>query len=193
MARYSAEHLKEMIRETVRSEIKRVVAETISEVLSERYLRQLAESAVAARPRGVADLPIMGDEEDPDEPVPRPLANNIRGVGQPHPRFQKTPPERQVKQYNEAAEPGPRALDRNGMLSLFFEGTQPIDQRDSAASEGVPLPVDDHPEEVSHWQELMRGAEQLSEMKKPAKVADPSMEEARIKRMREQLDAKVVA
>src|SRR5512147_488005 len=99
MATYKANHLKAMIREVVREEIREVVSSVISEVLAEKFLRQLAESAVASRPRGVSDIAIQGDEEEPDEDIPGPLDNHILGVGQEDPVFKKVPKDDHVRQH----------------------------------------------------------------------------------------------
>jgi hypothetical protein len=79
---------------------------------------------------------------------------------------------------------------------MFFEGTQPIAERDAQAEEGIPLPIDEVPElaEQAHeWTRVLNEANRRAEEKKPIQMQkDPAEEEARIKRMREALDAKVV-
>jgi hypothetical protein len=190
MAKYKADHLIEMIRgvvrEEVKSQVKGLVAETISEVLSERYLRKLIETNVGARPRGVSmSFPIQGDDE-PDEDVPEALDNNIQAPGQPNPRFQKMPKNRSVQQFHEETK-------RNEMLSLFFEGTQPLDQQEAKVAEGVPLEQiaeATDSEGPAKWAELFKDAERLAETKRPIQK-DPAAEEARLARLRAQLDVKV--
>jgi hypothetical protein len=187
--RFKSSDLQEMIRKIVRSEMKEVVAATINEVLSERYLKGLAESAVAARPRGVNNLHIQGDEpDDEDDNVPHTLANTILGVGQENPVFKKVPKDDGVRQFKEG-------VDRNEILNLFFEGTKPLQRQEEKAEEGIPLDMDNPAiaEAASKWSDLVKQADQLSETRKPIQAPkDPAAEEARIKRMREQLDAKVV-
>jgi hypothetical protein len=190
MAKYKADHLIEMIRGVVREEVKLqvkgLVAETISEVLSERYLRKLIETNAGARPRGVSmSFPIQGDDE-PDEDVPEALDNNIQAPGQPNPRFQKTPKNRSVQQFHEETK-------RNEMLSLFFEGTQPLDKQEARVAEGVPLEQIAEAtdgEGPAKWAELFKDAERLAETKRPIQK-DPAAEEARLARLRAQLDVKV--
>jgi hypothetical protein len=195
MATYKAEHLKEMIRTVVREEMRSVVAGVISEVLSDRYLKKLAESAVSSQPRGVNRLDIMGDETEEEE-TPSVLANNILGVGQENPVFKKVQKEKGVKQFSEDVE-------RNEMLSLFFEGTKPI----TASENSMPTPGDTDEDygneavaqipvekkEVKRMTEVWR---QLAGVNKPppAPVASPAelekLEEARLKRLRDQLEVK---
>jgi lysyl-tRNA synthetase class I len=179
--RYKADHFKAMIREVVRDEIREVVAQTIAEVLSERYLRKLVEGNATAQPRGVSDLDIEGDEPEPeDDESPGPLANSILGVGQTHRMFHKDSKKHAVKQHEG------RSTGNPDITSLFFEGTRPLKETEEDASEGVPVKED----ESSRWGEVLKEAERLSESKKPMRTVDPSMEEARIKRMREELDRK---
>lgn len=210
MAKYNASQMRELIREVVRSEIKSVVAETISEVLSDRYLRHLAESAAAAQPRGVANLHIQGDDEEPDEEVPHALENSILGVGEENLVFKKEPKDDGVQQFHEGEK-------RNEMLSLFFEGTRPINELERDA--GYAAAADDDEEGVTVpgmppapppparpaaparrpmtevWQTLA-GVKPTGD--KPAAQAAPlspeareQFEEARLKRLREQLEVPV--
>jgi len=193
MATYKAEHLKEMIRTVVREEMRSVVAGVISEVLSERYLKKLAESAVSSQPRGVNHLDIMGDDTEEDE-TPSILANNILGVGQENPVFKKTPKDKSVKQFSEDVE-------RNEMLSLFFEGTKPITSSENA----MPTPGDTDdaeyeeqapPREKPEVKRMTEVWRELAGVNKPAPapVASPEalekLEDARLKRLREQLEVK---
>jgi hypothetical protein len=214
MATFKADQLREFVRSVVRKEIKETVASAISEVLSERYLRKLAESAVGARPRGVADLSIMGDDEEPDEEVPHALANTIQGAGQEHPRFQKEPNGNHVRQHNEE-------FQHNPMLSLFFEGTKPLNvvEREAgmaaeADSEGVQMPpewtgasddVEPEPERRPARQEptgrrpmnevwsTLAGVKKVPQAQSETVDVDTrqKLEEDRLKRMREQLEVKV--
>lgn len=185
--RFKSSDLQEMIRKIVRQEMKEVVAATINEVLSERYLKGLAESAVASRPRGVNNLHIQGDDVEEEE-VPHTLANTILGVGQENPVFKKVPKDDGVRQFKEG-------VDRNEILNLFFEGTKPLKQQEEAVEEGISIDMENPvvAEAASKWSDLVKQADQLSEARKPIQAPkDPAAEEARIKRMREQLDAKVV-
>lgn len=185
MATYKADHLKEMIRQVVREEIRGVIAQTINEVFAERYLRRIIESAAAARPRGVSNLHIQGDDEPGDEEVPRTLANTILGVGQENPVFKKVPKDDGVRQFNEGKD------ERNEMLSLFFEGTKPIPEDDGEGlPEGVAIPVE-KPEVkalTEVWTALATGMEADAARKKPQ--VDPAAEEARLKKLRESLDVR---
>lgn len=186
MATYKAEHLQEMIRKVVRSEIKGVVADVIAEVLSERYLKQLAESTAAANaPRGANRLPVVGDDtSDEDNEVPLTLANTILGVGQDNPAYVKEPKGSRVKQFVK------EDVNRNEMLSLFFEGTRPLKEVESKVEEGIQLPDPESSPELARWAELAKAADSLAEAKKPI-AKNVEAEEARIKRMREQLEVKV--
>ncbi len=185
--RFKAEQLKEMIRTLVREEIREVVGETINEVLSERYLRKLAESAVSARPRGVSDLDIQGDEEEPDEDVPHALANSILGVGQEDPAFKKVPREDHVRQFHEGEE-------RDEILGLFFEGTRPLAEREAGAPTAEELAAPKLPralaEQTDVWKRMVEGMEKVEQNKRP--VTTPQSEEARIRKLREDLDRRPV-
>jgi hypothetical protein len=187
MATYKADHLKEMIRGVVREEIRGVVANVIAEVLSERYLKQLVESAA---PR-VNTLSIQGEEpDDEDDNIPHALSNNVLGVGQENPVFKKTPKQDHVRQFGEGDE-------RNDMLSLFFEGTKPIKYEVSDSDvlpDEVPIPMD-KPEVkqlTETWVALAQGIDSKVAEKRGMNQKDPEAEAARIKKMREALDAKVV-
>jgi hypothetical protein len=215
MAKYKAEHLQEMIRGVVREEVKsllsggmmhEIVASTISEVLSERYLRKLAESAVSARPRGVASLPIAGDDTPEEEFVPQPLANTILGVGQSNPAYEHEEEDEGVVQYQPQNEG-----KRNDILNMFFEGTRSITSVESEAGMEMPsadgiLPaerfVEAPPRKATTaarrpmtevWKQLA-GVKDLPKGN-VSEAIDPKIlaerEEARLKRMRESLDVKV--
>lgn len=192
MATYKAEHLKAMIRQVVREEIKGVVSEVISEVLSDRYLKHLAESAAAARPRGVSmNLPIQGDDEN-DEETPTVLSNDILGVGEDNPAYTKESKKDGVRQFESA----------NPMLSLFFEGTKPIDVGEdeddgfdkdlieAARAEKATLPENKKRPVQEVWKELAG----VKNVKKPSAPSPEEIEalqkreENRLKMMREQLD-----
>jgi hypothetical protein len=193
--RFKAADLKEMIRSLVRQEMKENLAEMINEVFSERYIKKLVETATTSQPRGVNHLDIMGDETEEEE-TPSILANNILGVGQENPVFKKVPKEKGVKQFSEDVE-------RNEMLSLFFEGTQPITASENAmptpgdtdedyGNEAVaPIPVEK--KEVKRMTEVWRT---LAGVDKPAvapvaNVAEmEKLQEARLKRLRDQLEVK---
>jgi hypothetical protein len=182
MATYKADHLKVMIREVVRQELREQVAAVISEVLAEKFLRQLAESAAAAQPRGVAHLHIQGDDDQEEEETPSILSNDILGVGQENPRFKKVPKSDGVRQFGENNE-------RNEMLSLFFEGTQPVPKDDSVGMpSGVSLDIDKPAvkELASNWVALAEGMDRDAARKKVQ--VDPAAEEARLKRLRDSLD-----
>ncbi len=183
--RFKATDLKEMIRTLVREEIREVVVATINEVLTERYLRKLAESAVSARPRGVSDLDIQGDDEEPDEETPGPLSNSILGVGQDDPVFKKVPKDDAVHQFHEG-------MDRNQMLSLFFQGTRPLKEIEANAPTAEELETPRMPKELSEqadvWNKMVKGMEKIAEGKRP--VVSQEAEEARIKKMREELSRK---
>lgn len=185
--RFKTDEFRQLVKEIVRSEIKEVVTQAIAEVLSERYLRKLvSESAAAARPRGVSSLPIMGDDEPEEQPVPQPLENSILGVGQEDPVFKKVPSDKRVRQANESTE-------RNEMLGLFFEGTKPLRDVEASVEEGLPLPVNNPEvaEAATRWRTLLEEADKRTEMKRQAQPVDPSYEEERLKRKREQLEVKV--
>lgn len=192
--RFKANDLQEMIRALVRQEMKENLAEMINEVFSERYLRKIVETANGAKPRGVNNLAIQGDDEEEDEEVPHTLQNSILGVGQENPVFKKTPKPDHVRQHGDD-EPLDEDTQRNEMLSLFFEGTKPIKAQEEKADEGIPLDMENPviAEQADRWKDMLKAADQLSEQRKPIQQAkDPAAEEARIKRMREQLDAKKV-
>jgi len=187
--RFKANDLQEMIRTLVRKEMKENLASMMNEIFSERYLSKIVETVSNAKPRGVNNLSIQGDgPDDEDENVPHTLANNILGVGQENPVFKKVPKSDGVKQYKEE-------IDRNGILNLFFEGTKPLQSKEEVAEEGVTLDMENPvvAEAAGKWADLVKQADQLSENRKPILAQkDPAAEEARIKRMREQLDAKRV-
>ena len=217
MSTYKAEHLKALIRETVREEIRETVAGVIAEVISERYLRKLAEGIAAARPRGVADLDIQGDDEPDDDYTPRPLANHIRGVGQDDPVFQKEPKRDHVRQFGEGTE-------RNTMLNRFFEGTRPLDAVEREAgmfqpgADGIEPPPhyedeeseqeqDDIPLEESvarpargaprrEMKDIWRELAGVKDASAPPAI-DPAvrqkLEEDRLKRQREMLETRVIS
>lgn len=186
--RFKAADLKEVIREVVRQEIREVVVQTINEVLSERYLRGLAESAYGARPRGVATLDVQDGDEEPDEDVPGALSNDILGVGQRNPVYKKESEGRGVRQHRKS-----EGVDRNAMLNLFFEGTRPLDEIEAQADEGVLIDVvdPDAARTVSKWKETADAAAQLAEQRREMRL-NPEAEMARIKKMREELDRKVL-
>ncbi len=193
--RFKAEQLKEMIRTLVREEIREVVVATINEVLTERYLRKLAESVVSARPRGVSDLDIMGDEEEPDEETPGPLSNSILAPGQENPRFKKVPKDDGVRQFHEG-------MDRNSMISLFFEGTKPLKESEANAptaeelEASVGLPSREMKETIGVWNRLDEGMTQAALQRKQAgvhgvaPVVDLAVEEKRLAAARAALDRK---
>lgn len=185
--RFKASDLHEMIRRIVRQEMGSVMKEAINEALSDRFLKHLAENAVGARPRGVSDLSIMGDEEQKDEETPHPLRNTILGVGQEDPVFKKTPKPDHVRQPHEGK-------NRDEMLSLFFEGTRPLAEREreSPTEDELNVPALPKPmaEQADIWKRMVQGMDRVAENKRP--MSSPESEEARIKKMREELDRKVV-
>lgn len=182
--RFKAEQLTEMIRTLVRAEIKEVVTQTINEVLSERYLKRLAESVVSSRPRGVADLDIQGDDEEPDEETPHALENNILAPGEENPVFKKVPDDDHVRQVDEGEK-------RNEMLSLFFEGTRPLKEIEANAptaeelASRLPKALQ---EQTDVWKRMVKGMEESAERKRP--IVTQEAEEARLKRLRESLNRK---
>lgn len=182
--RFKASDLKDMIRLVVREEMYDVTKMVINEVLSERYLKQLVETS---RPRGVSNLAIQGDETE-EEVKPEVLDNDIFGVGQENPVFKKVPKEDHVRQYEEGEE-------RNEMLSLFFEGTRPLDQVESVMEEGVPLSLDKKPvaDMADRWKTLVDGANRIAESRRPMQSPKSlESEEIRLKMLRDQLDKKAV-
>ena len=186
--RFKANDLQEMIRTLVRKEMKENLASMMNEIFSERYLSKIVETVSNAKPRGVNNLSIQGDDDEEDEEVPHTLSNIILGVGQENPVFKKVPKSDGVKQFKEE-------IDRNGILNLFFEGTKPLQNKEQVAEEGIPLDMENPviAEAANKWSDLVKQADQLSETRKPVvSQKDPAAEEARIKRMREQLDAKRV-
>ena len=196
MATYKAEHLREMIRSVVREEMRGVVSGVIAEVLSEKFLKQLAESAVASRPRGVSNLPIQGDDEYEEE-TPQVLSNTILGVGQKHPMFHKDSSKTKVRQYESDESEVNESAQRNQMLSLFFEGTKPLErEEDIEVMPGeVPIPMEKPKVKAltETWVAMAQGIDNKVAEKRAALQKDPEAEAARIKKMREALDAKVVA
>ena len=190
MATYKADHLKEMIRQVVREEIRGVISQTISEVFAERYLKNIVESAVAARPRGVNNLSIMGDDEEEEQEIPEPLANTILGVGQEDPVFKKVPKSDGVKQFSEGK-------DRNEMLSLFFKDTTPFNSSELAADdhamegavkESVAPPTKEESRMTEVWKTLA-GVDKPAAPAPVANVADlEKREESRLKMLRERLE-----
>ena len=183
--RFKANDLQEMIRRIVREEMGSVVKEAINEILSERYLKKLAESAAGHnRPRGVSNLAIQGDA-DPEDETPEVLSNDILGVGQQNPVFKKGPSSKHVRQHNEGD-------DRDEMLSLFFEGTRPINEAEAEHEEGIPLPIDEKPvaEMAKKWRHLITEADKAAETRRPMKSNNIEAEEARLKMLRESLDRK---
>lgn len=124
--RFKATDLKEMIRALVRQEIKEVVTETINEVLSDRYLKAIVEKKVGkleerleARLDALQEqrIPIQGDDPEPEE-TPEVLDNDQEGI------YTKSPLKKED-------------VERNEMLSLFFEGTEPISARDALVGPGM--------------------------------------------------------
>lgn len=174
--RFKSTDLQSMIRSIVRQEMNEVVKSAINEVLSERYLKQLAESAVGHnRPRGVSNLMIQGDEDE-EEVQPEILGNRNAedGIYVQHP----------IKK---------EGIDRNDMLSLFFENTKPINEVEAEAEEGIPLALDEKPvaEMASKWRRLVEGANALDESRRPMSMPkNAEMEEARLKMLRESLERK---
>lgn len=176
--RFKSTDLKEMIRSLVRQEIKEVVAETINEVLSERYLRQLAESAVN-RPRGVGDtMHIQGDDAI-EEPPPHPLANSREWP------FEKHPMKKDDK-VDEEYEPS-TDLDQ-----LFFEGTKPLNEveKDAPPAEEIETRLPKQLQEQTKVWTALAGLKK-NQTSGPSAEDKVKYEEARIKRMREQLETKV--
>ncbi len=138
--RFKVEELREMIRALVRSEIKSVVVETINEVLSERYLKRLAEAA-ASRPRGVGPTMHIADGDDhEEEEAPRVLSNPTRGVYGKHPMKHDDQLEDDEPQQHLTTIP--EGVERDDMMSMFFEGTKPLAEIEAKAEEGVPLPIE---------------------------------------------------
>ena len=132
--RFKAEQLKEMIRVLVREEIKDVVKATINEVLSERYLKELAEVA-ASRPRGVSRTLHIADGDDAEEEgVPQILANTTRGIYGRHPiKHSDSIDDDEAGQEGPKVTTIPEGHERDEFMSLFFEGTKPINEMEREA------------------------------------------------------------
>lgn len=151
MAKYKADHLKEMIRGVVREEVRALAVEmvreemrttagaVIAEVLSEKFLRKIMSEGTVA-PRGVATLEIQGDDAVEEE-APHALSNDILGVGQNNPFFKKDPSEKRVVQYEEEEEVDEAAIP-DEFNSIFFEGTKPLPKMGASAEEGEGIPLD---------------------------------------------------
>jgi hypothetical protein len=192
--RFKAADLKEMIRTIVRQEIKEVVAQTVNEILAERYLRQLAENVAAvARPRGVASLEQMGDDAI-EEPPPHPLANSREWPFEKHPSKHDDSiddPNNDDKDYDvDYRKKG------DDPMSIFFEGTKPLSEiesnapsEDDLASTVGPAPL---PKNLNEQKRVWTTLAGVKDVKKPTIDADEKVrfEEARLKRMREQLEVK---
>jgi hypothetical protein len=189
--RFKASDLKEMIRSIVRSEIKEVVAETINDVLSERYLRQLAEAVAVSRPRGVASLEQMGDDAI-EEPPPTPLANSREWPFDKHPSKHDDYVETEQGEDQDDVDYRKKGDDP---MSMFFEGTRSLKEIEARApSEDDLLAQTQLPlsKNLTEQKKIWTTLAGVKEVKK--NDVDPNeqakFEEARIKRMREQLDVK---
>lgn len=192
--RFKATDLKEMIRSIVREEIRDVVGRTINEVLSERYLKEVArrvtEAVAVARPRGVASLEQMG-EPAIEEPPPHPLANSRDWPFEKHPM--------KHDDFVETDQGEDQERDRDNPMSIFFEGTRSLKEIEEGApseddlvtkTQTAPIPGSKRMDEQKHiWTQLAGVAKKNEEQVDPA--AKAQFEEARIKRMREELDRKV--
>lgn len=193
--RFKATDLKEMIRAIVREEIKDVVGRTINEVLSERYLREVAkrvtESVAVSRPRGVASLEQFG-EDAIEEPPPHPLANS-----------REWPFEKHVMKHDDAVETDQgedQDRDREDPMSMFFEGTRSLKEIEEHApseedllnkTQSAPIPGSKKLEEQKQiWTQLAGVKSKKKKEEDVDAAAKAQFEEARIKRMREELDRK---
>lgn len=207
MAKFKADQLHEIIRAIVRQEINEavvqkmneVVVKTINEVLSERYLTKLAEN-VASRPRGVGRTMHIADGDDHDEEgTPQPMRNDDRGIYHVHPSKHDDEVED-----DDAGEPQLQAedLERNEMLSLFFEGTKPLQEVEAQVEEGVPLErITEMRRDNDGRQPIQEVWKTLAGVKKPAQAQQTSRpvdtaalearEEARLKQLRESLETPV--
>lgn len=134
--RFKANDLQAMIRSIVREEMVDVVKGAINEVLSERYLKQLAEASV--RPRGVGPTLHIADGDDNDvEEAPTILSNPTRGIYNKHPM--KHDDELDDDDENCEPELTTENVERNEMLSMFFQDTKPLNEVEARQDEGIPL------------------------------------------------------
>ena len=197
MAKFKADQLHEMIRSIVRQEIdeavikrmNEVVVKTINEVLSERYLKQLAENI--ARPRGVGPtLHIADGDDNEEEGVPPIGPQNFGGRD----IYGKHPMKRDDEIDEQAEEPELRAenIDRNDMLSLFFEGTRPLEEVEE--SDGVPLEKimpqarGEKKQITEVWRTLAGVKPEAPPARSTDKEALEAREEMRLKMLRESLE-----
>ena len=178
--RFKATDLKEMIRLLVREEMRGVIKETIDEVLSERYLRQLAETAMPRKdvkvqeeetPQVLANVSAMPQNRDEEYRV---APDNLRNIGMSE---------------NDT---------RNEMLSLFFEGTKPLNESEMQApeiEEGVKIEalVKKSPGKKSMtevWRQLAGVNKQTQSAPANAEALE-AREEKRLKMLRESLERQV--
>jgi len=196
--RFKAGDLQEMIRKIVRQEIKVVVTETINEVLSERYLKQLAESMAVSRPRGVSSLEQMG-EDAIEEPPPHPLANGREWPFEKHPM--KHDDAVDTRNNDDKDYDVDYRKKSDDPTSIFFEGTRSLSDIEAHAPsedellnrvQSTPIPGSKKMDEQKKiWTTLAGVGNQNRSDPQIDAAAKAQFEEARIKRMREELDRKV--
>lgn len=194
--RFKSSDLKEMIRSIVKQEIKEVVASTINEVLSERYLKQLAESVAVSRPRGVSGLEQMGDDAT-EEPPPHPLANSRDWPFEKHAmKHDDFVPANQQGDDDYDTDYRKRGEDPT---SIFFEGTRSLKEiEDNAPSEdeltnqvsSAPIPGSKKLNEQKQIWTTLAGVKKKDNGPQVDAADKAQFEEARIKRMRADLDRK---
>lgn len=171
--RVKSDEFRKMIREIVLSEMKEIVAQTISEVLSERYLRKIVSEASRTR-RSELEETLIGQSHEPPQKTPADgeYENNDEGVYQQH----------AIKK-----ESRKKTIDRDGVMSLFFEGTEPLDVREEEVQEGVQLPQN-LDEQAARFRVLVEGSQSRRPI--PTNV-DPADVERRLAQKRAALEVPV--
>lgn len=190
--RFKATDLKEMIRSIVKEEMLAVTKQAINEVLSERYLKQLAETA-SSRPRGVGRTMHIADGDDQEvEEAPHPLDNPTQGIYQRHAIKHDDEIDEDVAPARSLT---PEGRERNEMLSLFFEGTKPLQEIEDRQEEGIPLEKIEAKNTGRRpmnevWKELAGvGTKTAAKMTPAADTSDlERREEMRLKMLRESLE-----
>jgi hypothetical protein len=177
--------LKEMIRAIVHEEMRTVVTEVINEVMTERYMKKVVAEALneqrapSRAPLALRDLEediSTQDDEEDDLPAPHRLANTTKGV------YDRHPIKKEVREQ----------VARDPRMSMFFEGTKPLDEVEEKYAEGVPLAKPGVVEEAAErWKKVLQATDERAAASRPVSVQDPELIEKRLAARRAALEIPV--